>query len=90
MSRRATVRPAEGSEGPLRLVQLFVNTIDVEHGREWWPTPRALELWISERALPAARPTTADLEHARDLREALRALLVPTTVAVRRARRCGS
>ena len=36
---------------------------------------RERSTWIEERALPAARPTKADLEHARELREALRALL---------------
>jgi hypothetical protein len=62
---------------PLRLVQLFVNTVDLEHGREWLPDPRALEAWARERELvPAGTSfTESDLERALDLREALRALL---------------
>jgi len=63
------------AEGPLRLVQLFVNTVDHEHGREWWPTPDALGAWFAAQGFPAAHPRHADLEHARELREALRALL---------------
>jgi predicted RNA-binding Zn ribbon-like protein len=62
---------------PLRLVQLFVNTVDLEHGREWLPDPRALEAWARERELvPAGTSfTESDLERALDLREAFRALL---------------
>ena len=49
---------------PLRRVQLFVNSTDREHGREWLPG------WLEEASLP---PT--ELERATRLREALRALL---------------
>ena len=49
---------------PLRQVQLFVNSIDREHGREWMPA------WLEEHGLAAAH-----FERAVDLREALRALL---------------
>lgn len=49
---------------PLRRVQLFVNSIDREHDREWMPD------WLAEHGLPAS-----DLERAVALREALRALL---------------
>jgi predicted RNA-binding Zn ribbon-like protein len=61
--------------GPLRLVQLFVNTVDHEHGREWLPTPDVLASWLAEQSLPSLEPTTADLERAHELREALRTLL---------------
>jgi predicted RNA-binding Zn ribbon-like protein len=61
--------------GRLRLVQLFVNTVDREHGREWWPTADDLGAWFAEQGLLAIRPAAADLEHARELREALRTLL---------------
>jgi predicted RNA-binding Zn ribbon-like protein len=50
--------------GPLRLVQQFVNTIDLEHDREWLPG------WLDDHGLPAT-----DLGRATSLREALRALL---------------
>ncbi len=49
---------------PLRQVQLFVNSIDREHDREWLPA------WLEERGLPAS-----DFARAVALREALRALL---------------
>jgi predicted RNA-binding Zn ribbon-like protein len=49
---------------PLRLVQRFVNTTDLEHGREWMPE------WLDAHDLPAV-----DFDRAVALREALRALL---------------
>jgi predicted RNA-binding Zn ribbon-like protein len=49
---------------PLRQVQLFVNSIDREHDREWLPA------WLEEHGLPAS-----DYDRAVALREALRALL---------------
>ena len=79
------------AEGPLRLVQLLVNSVDREHGREWLPDPDALGRWLDERGLAAGvSPTAGDLERAHALREALRALLRanngtpldPTAVAV--------
>jgi predicted RNA-binding Zn ribbon-like protein len=62
---------------PLRLVQLFVNTVDLEHGREWLADPRSLAAWAREqRLVPAAtRFSRKDLGQALELREALRALL---------------
>ena len=62
---------------PLRLVQAFVNTVDLENEREWLGDPGALEGWARERGLvPAgARFSGSDLEQALDLREAFRALL---------------
>jgi predicted RNA-binding Zn ribbon-like protein len=53
---------------PLRLVQQFVNTIDLTHEREW------LTSWLQERG--CATPSDADLERARLVREAIRELLV--------------
>jgi len=52
------------SPEPLRRVQLFVNSIDREHDREWLPA------WLEEQGLPAS-----DFDRAAALREALRALL---------------
>jgi predicted RNA-binding Zn ribbon-like protein len=50
---------------PLRRVQLLVNSRDVEHGLEWLPD------WLAERALGEG-----ELDRARTLREALRALVL--------------
>jgi predicted RNA-binding Zn ribbon-like protein len=52
---------------PLRAVQLFVNTIDLTHDREW------LSAWLEEQRV---RPTEAALGRAREVREAIRALLI--------------
>lgn len=51
---------------PLRLVQLFVNTVNLESGDDW------LDRWLDEQGL---KPTPRELEHAREVREALRQLL---------------
>ena len=51
---------------PLRLVQTFVNTVDLEHDREW------LADWFAERGV---RATGRELDRAREVREALRELL---------------
>ena len=62
---------------PLRLVQAFVNTVDLENEREWLGDPAALAAWAGERDLVPAgtRFTRRDLDRALDLREAFRALL---------------
>jgi len=62
---------------PLRLVQSFVNTIDLENEREWLSDPAALTAWARERDLVpnGTRFTRRDLQQARELREAFRALL---------------
>ena len=52
---------------PLRIVQRFVNTIDISHDREW------LLEWLAEQQLDA--PTEAELTRARAVREAIRGLL---------------
>src|SRR6266511_2516860 len=52
---------------PLRTVQLFVNTIDLTHDREW------LAGWLEEQGV---RPTEAALRRAREVREAIRELLI--------------
>ncbi len=49
---------------PLRRVQLFVNSADVESGVDWLPD------WLAERGL------TPELRRARELREALRVLVL--------------
>jgi predicted RNA-binding Zn ribbon-like protein len=60
---------------PLRLVQRFVNTVDEEHGREWWPTPEALTGWFREHGIAADALDEDDLRQAYELRAALQALL---------------
>ena len=61
---------------PLRLVQRFVNTVDLEHAREWLATPAELARWLAEVGLPVKdEPTEGDLGRAIELREALRSLL---------------
>jgi len=62
---------------PLRLVQSFVNTVDLEHDREWLDDPRALAAWARERRLVPAGTmfSRRDLRQALELREAFRALL---------------
>ena len=50
---------------PLRRVQLLINSTDTEHGTEWLPD------WLAERGL-----AVGELERARALREALRALVL--------------
>ena len=62
---------------PLRLVQAFVNTVDLENEREWLPDPDALAAWAGERGLVPERTrfTDRELQQALDLREAFRALL---------------
>ena len=85
---------------PLRLVQRFVNTVDHEHGRELLGTPAGLAEWMREAGWqPPASVTGADAAGARELREAIRELLVansegatpsPAAVAtVNRAARTG-
>jgi predicted RNA-binding Zn ribbon-like protein len=60
---------------PLRLVQQFVNTVDLEHGREWLSTPLELETWCAEHGVKLEGPITQpELRRAVELREALRAL----------------
>jgi predicted RNA-binding Zn ribbon-like protein len=62
---------------PLRLVQAFVNTVDLENEREWLGDPAALAAWALERDLATAGTgfTNRDLEQALELRDAFRALI---------------
>lgn len=69
-------RDGEAAPGRLRLVQRFVNTVDVEHGHEDLTEPRRLKELLVELALLDARAAIgADvLLRALELREALRNL----------------
>jgi hypothetical protein len=72
-------RPA--APGSLRLLQRFLNTVDLEPGVEGLGDAAALAAWLREVDLPAGRPpeaaavTQGDVTQARLLREALRDLL---------------
>src|SRR3954467_9087018 len=74
--------PAEGdpkaAPGDLNHVRRFVNTLDLDDGSDTIADPAALRDWLAERDLidPAAELTAADLRQARELREALRKLLL--------------
>jgi predicted RNA-binding Zn ribbon-like protein len=61
---------------PLRLVQAFVNTRDIEAGTDELTDPEALRAWFLREGLPGAEepPGPGDLERAVAVREALRAL----------------
>jgi predicted RNA-binding Zn ribbon-like protein len=62
--------------GPLRLVQRFINTNDLEGGPELLGGPGALHDWLTAAGLldAAAEVSAADHERAIGLREALRDL----------------
>ena len=72
----------KAAPSPLRLVQELVNTIDLEHGREWLSGPAELEQWLRARNLLPERTTVrpSDVVRTRELREALRTLLVANNV----------
>ena len=59
------------------LVSDFVNTRDVQHGKEGLGTPGELRSWLCEHGLlsAGARVTSRDVEETQRVREALRELL---------------
>ena len=59
--------PKAAPPGPLRLVQQFVNSVDLEHQTDWLD-----ERWLAEHGLRG----TEDIATAREVREALRRLLI--------------
>ncbi|HET8756590.1 MAG TPA: CGNR zinc finger domain-containing protein [Solirubrobacteraceae bacterium] len=65
----------EPAPGSLELVQAFVNTIDREHGPDLLDDDAGLRDWLERRMLPADL-APGDRERAREVREALRALLL--------------
>jgi predicted RNA-binding Zn ribbon-like protein len=70
----STRAPAPGS---LKLVQDFVNTLDVEEGQDLLCSGEDLAAWLREQGLPSGDEPLGDTDaaSARALREALRALL---------------
>ena len=71
--------PGERSPAPgsLRLVQLFVNTNDLETGPDLLPNAAALRDWMNEHELLGANEPVSDDDHVRaiELREAIRELV---------------
>ncbi|MEQ8763500.1 MAG: CGNR zinc finger domain-containing protein [Planctomycetota bacterium] len=63
--------------GDLEVVRAFVNTINLESGVDRMEKPAALRAWLSEQGLleGVARVTAKDVELAKAVREAIRALL---------------
>jgi predicted RNA-binding Zn ribbon-like protein len=63
--------------GPLRLVQRFVNTNDLETGPDLLPDAAALAAWLSAAGLlePGTPVTATDHKSAIELREAIRELV---------------
>jgi predicted RNA-binding Zn ribbon-like protein len=59
--------PKAAPPGPLRLVQQFVNSVDLEHETDWLD-----DGWFAERGLGGPE----SFEEAREAREALRSLLI--------------
>jgi predicted RNA-binding Zn ribbon-like protein len=70
------MQDVEPAPGRLELVQRFVNTVDLEHGREALHSPARLRALLIELRLldGGVRLTEADLERALELRERLRGL----------------
>src|ERR1700742_4522272 len=66
----------EPAPGALALVQDLVNTVDREHGPDLLADAGGLAECLALRELAGGRVTPADLRHARELREALRDLLL--------------
>jgi predicted RNA-binding Zn ribbon-like protein len=64
----------EPAPGSLRIVQAFVNTVDREHGPDLLDDAAGFSEWLERNLLPADAQE-ADLAAAREVREALRALL---------------
>jgi predicted RNA-binding Zn ribbon-like protein len=64
--------------GDLELIRDFVNTLDVLPGTDEIGDPASLASWLAEHRLVPTQPTLTEenLERARSLREALRALLL--------------
>ena len=62
---------------PLRLVQAFVNTNDIEGGRDQFDHAWGLAGWLADRGLLPAGEELSEREHrtAVDVREAIRSLL---------------
>jgi len=69
--------PEKVAPGPLRLVQLFVNSADLERGDDELESPEALAEWFKSHGLLAPGTQISPAQHRRaiDVREGLRAVL---------------
>jgi hypothetical protein len=82
----------KAAPGPLRLVQLFLNTTDHEHGRELLGTPEQVRAWFGGRGLDPGPIGGASARRVRAVRESVRRFLAGhgqdevLTDAARRAR----
>jgi predicted RNA-binding Zn ribbon-like protein len=65
----------EPAPGSLRIVQAFVNTVDREHGPDLLDDGAGFTEWLERNLLPADG-VAADLAAVREVREALRSLLL--------------
>lgn len=76
MDTRTEPGAREPAPDDLRLVQLFVNSIDIEESIEQWPTPGALGDWLNRHGLTTSRLRLGerDLDRAVAFREVLRAM----------------
>lgn len=73
----------EAAPGPLALVQAFVNTLEAERHWEVLEGPEAVRRWFAGRGLdPGEGVEEGDVANAREVREALRALLAANNGAV--------
>jgi predicted RNA-binding Zn ribbon-like protein len=74
----APVAEREPAPEPLELVRQFVNTFDVESGREVFADAASVQAWFRERDLlgSGVRLKPADVRRVIELREAIRALLL--------------
>jgi predicted RNA-binding Zn ribbon-like protein len=72
------MRKRQEAPEELEQVRAFVNTADLVEGAEELDTPGALGAWLADHELlgGSARATKADLHAAREVREALRELLL--------------
>ncbi|HWM11460.1 MAG TPA: ABATE domain-containing protein [Solirubrobacteraceae bacterium] len=77
--QQATAEPGDRTPAPgsLRLVQVFVNTNDLEGGPELLADAAALRAWLLDAGLLGADEPVSDEEHERaiELREAIRGLV---------------
>ena len=69
---------------PLRLVQLFLNTKDHEHGRDWLPNPAEARAWLAERGFRAT-VDESDVSRLHSVRSALHRFLLGELDATARA-----
>jgi predicted RNA-binding Zn ribbon-like protein len=79
MNQQALLQQVEGKPAPdsLLVIQAFVNTLDVEDGTDRLETLQSWRQWLqdSELIVPGARLGSDHLDEAREVREAVRALL---------------